>query len=161
MEMLLQAETVQIVGAIIVAAALFQVAVVFYNGLKRSTYQARLNELSLREMEEKVETASTAAAFARAQVSLSWNGVRKFRVDKKVEEGGDICSFYLVPHSGRGLPPFKPGQYLTFQLKMDGQDKPLIRCYSLSDSPIDPKHYRVSIKRVPPPRDRPYLPPGQ
>ncbi len=35
----------------------------------------------------------------------------------------------------------------------------ITRCYSLSDRP-DPAHYRVTIKRVPPPADRPELPPG-
>lgn len=70
-----------------------------------------------------------------------------------------ICSFYLVPHDSKPLPPFKPGQYLTFQLRIPGIDKPTIRCYSLSDC-AQPDHYRVTIKRAPPPRDKPGVRPG-
>lgn len=91
---------------------------------------------------------------------LSWNGYRKFEVWRKEMEGADICSFYLRPHDRRDLPPFKPGQYLTFQLDIPGQKKPVIRCYSLSDSPMHPDYYRLTIKRIPPPRDTPEVPPG-
>jgi ferredoxin-NADP reductase len=71
----------------------------------------------------------------------------------------EVCSFYLVPHDGKPLPPFLPGQYLTFQLRIPGIDKPTIRCYSLSDC-AHPDYYRVTIKRTPPPKDRPDLPSG-
>lgn len=98
--------------------------------------------------------------FVQQQKELSWSGWRKFEVKKKNPEGGDICSFYLSPHDGRPLPPFNPGQFLTFQLHVPGQSKPIIRCYSLSDSPHHEDYYRVSIKRVPPPRDKPDVPPG-
>ncbi len=161
MDALLQPGTVQVIGAIIIVGALLQVSYLLFSNFRKGSVDARLDQLALREMEEKVELASAAAISSRAQVSLTWNGVRKFRVEKKIQEGGDICSFYLVPHSGRGLPPFKPGQYLTFQLKMDGQDKPLTRCYSLSDCSANPDYYRVSIKRVPPPPNQPDVPPGK
>ncbi len=81
----------------------------------------------------------------------AWNGIRKFDVIKKVREKGGIYSFYLTPHDRKlPLPPFRPGQFLTFNLKING--KAVARCYSLSDSP---KHdyYRVSIKRCLAPRD--------
>ena len=91
---------------------------------------------------------------------LSWNGWRKFEVAKKNPEVSDICSFYLRPHDGRPLPPFKPGQFLTFQLPIPGQRKPVIRCYSLSDRTGIEENYRVSIKRVPSPRGKPEVPPG-
>ncbi len=89
----------------------------------------------------------------------AWNGYRKFRVSKKVNEAKDICSFYLTPHDGRSVPAFEPGQFLTFQLHIPDQPKPTIRCYSLSDSP-HPDQYRVTIKRIPPPRDKPGAPAG-
>ena len=64
------------------------------------------------------------------------------------------------------MPPFKPGQYLTFQLKnvSSGPDRSavrgaIVRCYSLSDKP-DERTYRVTIKRVPSPSNRPDLPAG-
>ncbi len=88
----------------------------------------------------------------------AWNGVRKFEVARKVDEGGSIKSFYLKPHDHNPLPPYCPGQYLTFHIKTPNQDKPVVRCYSLSDS-CKEDHYRVSIKAIPAPRDKD-VPPG-
>ena len=47
-------------------------------------------------------------------------GFRKFRVNKKVMEDAcaSICSFMLVPEDGKPLPPFLPGQFLTFRLDL-------------------------------------------
>jgi ferredoxin-NADP reductase len=53
-----------------------------------------------------------------------------------------------------------PGQYLTFQLHIPGQPKPVVRCYSLSDRPGDPNYYRVTIKKLKPPPDKKDAPPG-
>ena len=94
------------------------------------------------------------------QVKLAWNGFRKFKIISKVKETDDITSFYLSPHDGRELPGFLPGQFLTFQIPVPNQAQPVIRCYSLSDSPFHSARYRVSIKRVPAPRDNPSAPPG-
>ena len=94
------------------------------------------------------------------QLQAGWNGSRKFTVAKKVLECEDVNAFYLKPHDGRPLPAFKPGQYLTFQLDLPGRDKPLIRCYSLSDSPHQKEYYRVTIKKEKAPPDKPELPPG-
>ena len=91
-----------------------------------------------------------------------WKGFRPFIVINKEFESPDksICSFYLKPYDGQWLPPFRPGQYLTFRLDhIPGQSKSLVRCYSLSDR-VNEKYYRVSIKRVPAPKDRPELKPG-
>ncbi len=94
-----------------------------------------------------------------------WDGFREFRVQKKVFEdlNRDVCSLYLVPTDGGGLPTFKPGQFLTFRFHMDGpvtgQSRDLIRCYSLSDQP-GLGYYRVSVKRVPAPTGSVGVPPG-
>ena len=102
-------------------------------------------------------TESTSAA--------AWNGLRIFRVDRReIEDGAQtICSFYLVPEDKQPLTAFKPGQFLTFRLdvpKADGSGtEQIVRCYSLSDAPQS-GHYRVSIKRVPPP-PRSDHPPGR
>jgi hypothetical protein len=91
----------------------------------------------------------------------TWSGPRKFIVKRKVRECRDVCSFYLAPHDGKPLPPFHPGQFLTFQLRIPGQSASVIRCYSLSDAPAPTcDYYRVTIKKVPPPPDKPGTPPG-
>ncbi len=89
-----------------------------------------------------------------------WNGLRKFSVARKNSECEDVNAFYLKPHDGRPLPAFKPGQYLTFQLDLPGRDKPLIRCYSLSDSPHQKDYYRVTIKKEKAPPDKSGIPHG-
>jgi ferredoxin-NADP reductase/MOSC domain-containing protein YiiM len=86
-------------------------------------------------------------------------GFRTFTVDRKVPESETITSFYLVPEDGASLGEFLPGQFLTFKLTIPGQPEPVIRTYSLSDSP-NRDYYRVSIKREPPPPDQPDAPPG-
>ncbi len=90
----------------------------------------------------------------------AWQGWRKFVIKEKIAETGDISSFYLVPHDGSELPAFLPGQYLTFNLRVPGQAKPVTRCYSLSQSPEQNQSYRVSIKRLGPPPKQPDAPAG-
>lgn len=96
--------------------------------------------------------------------SKGWSGYRGFRVERKEIEDTDnsICSFYLKPVDGQILPTFLPGQFLTFGLQLpnaNGQVDEVVRCYSLSDAP-NKEYYRVSIKRVPAPKDS-QLPPGR
>lgn len=89
----------------------------------------------------------------------AWRGWREFRVARREFEdrGQAQCSFYLEPVDGLPLQPFQAGQFLTFELPI--ATRKVARCYSLSDRP-DPKRYRVTIKRLGPPADRPDLPPG-
>ena len=160
MEALLAPAVVQTVGAVIVAALLLQAEFAFLGSLQRLAYERRHQRLAIDAMVHRVAAESAHSRVAYERAALSWGGTRKFRVAQRVEEGGDICSFHLVAHDGKALPPFHPGQYLTFSLPVPGQAKPVIRCYSLSDSPLERDHYRVSVKRIPPPRDKPEAPPG-
>ena len=98
----------------------------------------------------------------------AWPGWREFRVARREFEdrAHTQCSFYLEPVDGSLLPPFAPGQFLTFSLHVADSLAPQVdvsrsitRCYSLSDRP-HPKHFRVTIKRVPAPLDRPDVPAG-
>lgn len=95
----------------------------------------------------------------------AWPGLRDFRVLRRQFE--DVlrtqCSFHLVPVDGVALPPFLAGQFLTFALDVPqpagGASRPITRCYSISDAPR-PDGYRITVKRVPSPPNRPDLPPG-
>jgi len=107
----------------------------------------RISELAERRQREQEKAERT------------WDGFRKFVVARKALEAADICSFYLEPHDRRPLPVFQPGQYLTFRLNIPGQPKPVVRCYSLSDSP-NPERFRVTIKRIGPPPGKPDGKPG-
>lgn len=95
---------------------------------------------------------------------LAWEGWREFKVvQRSLEDAARTqCSFYLQPVDGQPLPAFRPGQFLTFSLNVAGgaeSARTITRCYSLSDAP-EPAHYRVTIKRVPPPHDHPEFLPG-
>jgi ferredoxin-NADP reductase/ferredoxin len=117
--------------------------------------QRRTDGLSLRLLEGRIESA----AKQRALNTVAWNGYRKFVIDRRVEEADGVCSFYLVPHDGKPLPLFRPGQYLTFSLNVPGREKPIIRCYSHSAGPRT-DYYRITVKRVHSPSATPAAPPG-
>jgi ferredoxin-NADP reductase len=100
------------------------------------------------------------AAPAGTKSASAWPGFRELRVARReFEDAGQTqCSFYLEPVDGAVLPPFLPGQFLTFELKT-GEGRTITRCYSLSDRPLS-KSYRVTIKRLTSPAERPDLPHG-
>ncbi|MDF2960151.1 MAG: nitric oxide dioxygenase [Paenibacillus sp.] len=75
-----------------------------------------------------------------------WNGLRRFIVERKVEESEVITSFYLVPEDGKPIPSYEPGQYISVQLDIHGESHTHIRQYSLSDAPGKP-YYRITVKR--------------
>ena len=147
--------TTSLLLAYICAALLLQLAV----GISVAVWRRR-----------HVVAGMTAGADVEApRVSVgAWPGWRAFRVARREFEDGKHtqCSFYLQPVDGVSLPPFKPGQFLTFQLQLGDASagvqhghRSITRCYSLSDRPA-PEHYRVTIKRVPAPEGRPDVPPG-
>lgn len=153
--------TFQILAYLIVFAVTCQLLVFLFSSLRRASFAREQSDLTLQLLKQKVELQTLVGQIERDKTTLSWGGTRKFRIDEKVYEGGDICSFYLSPHDGKSLPPFLPGQYLTFSLQIPGENKPIVRCYSLSDSPHQSDKYRVSIKRLPPPPNQPDAQPGQ
>jgi ferredoxin-NADP reductase len=74
-------------------------------------------------------------------------GFRNFKVVAKVVESSLITSFHLQSVDGAGLATFRPGQFLVFKIP-SGDGKGHVLCnYSLSGSPGDPDHYRISVKR--------------
>lgn len=112
----------------------------------------------------------TSPALLPIQVDASvqapaWPGFREFRVLRRKFEDAlrTQCSFQLAPVDGAPLPPFLAGQFLTFVFDIPqpagGASRPVTRCYSLSDAPR-PDGYRITVKRVPSPPNRPELPPG-
>lgn len=113
------------------------------------------------------QPAAPVAAPSAASAALAWPQWREFRVARREFEDAaqSQCSFYLESVDGAALPDFKPGQYLTFALDVAGgtdaltPPRQVTRCYSLSDRP-DPRHYRITVKRVAPPPGAPSVPPG-
>lgn len=147
------------IGYLLVALLALQFLLIVFGSLRRIYWERRQFQLSNERLQLQIKTALLKCQEAE-QSKLVWNGYRKFTVAKKVSECEDVYSFYLAPHDGKALPPFRPGQYLTFQLNIPGSAKPVIRCYSLSDGPNHPDRYRVTIKKALPPCDQPQAAPG-
>lgn len=106
------------------------------------------NKVTLLESERLVQQVSNIVAQSKPNKpsDCAWQGFRKFRIDRIVNENSIIKSFYLSAHDGKALAPFLPGQYLTFRLKVPGHSRPVTRCYSLSSSVDEQAYYRVSIR---------------
>jgi ferredoxin-NADP reductase len=125
----------------------------------RALFHEREQQRLSRERLQLQINAAAAQIKEVEHIKSLWNGYRKFKIAKKIKECHDVFSFYLTPHDGKSLPAFKPGQYLTFQLDVPGRDKPVVRCYSLSDCHRK-DFYRVTIKRALAPPDQPGVPHG-
>ena len=151
---------ISIVALVFLAALSLYLLMALANSVKRSASAGGSAVIEEQRLRAEIDRIMDHTRFERETNELSWNGFRKFNISRKAPEGGGICSFYFSPHDGKPLPPFKPGQYLTFGLDIAGQKKQVIRCYSLSDSPHHPDYYRCSIKAVPAPRDMPDVAPG-
>lgn len=147
-------------GALLLAVLLIYGLTWLLQAFQASRRLAGFQEQELDYLKTRFERLSPAQAEQAGKMTKAWQGTRKFEIRAKVLEADTICSFYLAPHDERPLPPFQPGQFLTFGLNVDGRSKPLTRCYSLSDAPTHPEYYRVTIKRIPPPPRDPTKPPG-
>jgi ferredoxin-NADP reductase len=137
----------QVVGMILGGLVATYIALAAVSLLLRTRQEQRHARLVHELLRESIRTAA-AEREVKEQARRHWGGVRKFEVVEKQKHNNDVCSFLLESHDGKPLPLFKPGQFLTFVVKIPGHEKPLVRCYSLSSAP-DSKQYRVTIKHVP------------
>lgn len=144
-----------ILGGVIVSVVTMRIGVLTYSAIQRLFHEKEFQHRSLQLLEERISSAKTEQQLNQ----LAWNGYRKFVVKQKIDEASGVASFYLAPHDSKPLMPFKPGQYLTFMLKVPGREKPVVRCYSLSDAHCNDS-YRITVKRVSAPSRDPSLPPG-
>ncbi len=135
------------IGLAILLIVFFQLALFTLGQINRFIFARNVNALEVDLLKSEIEYIRSEQKKSDS-FGAAWAGVRKFVVKQKVMESKDICSFYLAPHDKKPIPNFLPGQYLTFSIEYPGENRPLIRCYSLSDGP-HPDYYRVSIKRLP------------
>jgi hypothetical protein len=150
----------EIAGAVVLGGVLLQAVAGAGGALQRRVFEARRQRVALNLFHARVAADLAKMRHEQEERDAAWDGYRKFRIDRKVMEADDVCSFYFVAHDQMPVPRFRPGQFLTFQLRIPDQPQPVIRCYSLSDSPERPDYYRCTIKRIPPPRDNPDAAPG-
>lgn len=153
----------QFCGILIVGAALLQAGFGLFGEVDHALRKRRMDRRKLAAFTAQTNVLIRRAETSRDRAELTWSGKRKFRVVmRRVENrANDIRSFYLEPHDGGALPPYLPGQFLTFELNIPDHPVPVVRCYSLSDSPLVRDKYRVTIRRMPrPPKAGPEIPPG-
>lgn len=84
-----------------------------------------------------------AARLKAAELAGRW---RPFRVRKITRESATIRSFELEPADGVATIPHLAGQHLPIRVLLPGDERPVIRTYTLSVAPSDP-FYRISVKR--------------
>src|SRR3954470_12089946 len=137
-------------------AVLAMLAAAIAGMLRRQSREEALFRLKQQKLQQELNAFTKQATGGLS----AWEGWRTFRVRKLVREMADTMSVYFEPEDGRALPRFLPGQYVTLSLRMPGEIKPIVRCYSLSHAPGE-NYYRCTIKEVPPPADRPELPFGK
>lgn len=123
-----------------------QTAVGLAGGWRRRWQLRREQAIRKQAFMDQIATLARAARAAQAKFA-AWNGTRTMRIAAIVDEAHQVRSFYLTPVDGLPLPSYEPGQYLTLHLPTDDAERPLVRCYSLSDRPRD-DYYRLTVKRV-------------
>lgn len=146
-------------GTILLVLVAGQLALFGYSSFRQMRGAERQRRLEQELLARQIEAANVLRR-RREEMHLHWNGCRKFTVERIVDEAERVRSFYLTPHDRKPLPAFKAGQYLTFRLDLPDEEKPVVRCYSLSDS-YRPQYYRVTIKQVLSPPQVPDAPPGK
>src|SRR5438128_1553015 len=111
------------IGLVLLGLLALYLATLCYGTFRRLYFERERRSLARVRLLEEIRVAKLRCQEVE-QIKLFWNGYRKFQVTKKVRECEGVDSFYLAPHDGRPLPIFKPGQYITFQLNIPGEDKP-------------------------------------
>jgi ferredoxin-NADP reductase len=139
---------VEVAGLTVIVGALTQAAVSVAFTAWRAARVTAAQRVRLDQLRQQAGLLLEAARIERNQRQWSWAGLRKLVIDEKVQEAEGIYSFYLRAHDQQPLPWFKPGQHLTCHLRVPGQSRPVVRCYSLSDCPRDDGRYRLTVKRI-------------
>lgn len=148
-----------VIGIVLVLIPVGYIVSMILKNMKYTFASDSILSLEKEHFKSLIEKNQAQSKKINDEKEYGWQGFRKFKVSKLVNEGGNVTSVYLEPHNKKKLPPFSPGQYLTFNWKVPGEKKDAIRCYSLSDAPSD-DYFRISVKKVPPPRDNPDAPAG-
>jgi ferredoxin-NADP reductase/MOSC domain-containing protein YiiM/ferredoxin len=85
------------------------------------------------------------AGLTTASPPPAWPGFRRLTVTGIERESDSVIDIRLEALDGDPLPPARPGQYLTVRLQPDGQERSVLRNYSLSGPP-DAGYYRITVK---------------
>ncbi|MEQ8212141.1 MAG: 2Fe-2S iron-sulfur cluster-binding protein [Lacipirellulaceae bacterium] len=145
-------------GAALLGAAGLRAGLAAHSGRRAKRRKADQRSHQQREFNTQLEAALQWAKASQPALK-AWQGTRPFCVTAIVDEAFHCRSYYLEPTDGQPLPSFAPGQYLTFHLPTGDPQRPLVRCYTLSDRWRSDR-YRVTIKHALPPANSPGIPAG-
>ena len=81
-----------------------------------------------------------------------------FRCSQVIDETHDVKTFRLISSPPQVFDDYKPGQFVTLDLEINGES--VKRSYSISSTPSRPHALEITVKRVPSPSDAPNVPPG-
>ncbi|MCH4564957.1 hybrid-cluster NAD(P)-dependent oxidoreductase [Halomonas sp. EGI 63088] len=85
--------------------------------------------------------------FLNPVTTQTWtNGRHAVRCVKVIQETWDVRTFCFMAEQPV-LFFFKPGQFVTLELEIDGE--PIMRSYTISSSPSVPYSFSITVKRVP------------
>ena len=94
------------------------------------------------------DTGTWADAARTLAANAERDTYRPFRIEAIVQESTSIRSFHLRPADGAGVVRHRPGQFLPIRLSVPGQDKPVLRTFTVSDA-ADGQSLRLTVKREP------------
>lgn len=137
----------QWIGLILVGLAAAQLLQWSFLQRQTAALDRQQRELELAALRERVDMLKEERK-RRSRSALAWNGFRKFKLIDRVEEAPGIVSFRLAPHDQKPIAFFRPGQYLSFRLRVPDQPRAVVRCYSLSEQYGRRDSYRVTVKKI-------------
>jgi ferredoxin-NADP reductase/predicted pyridoxine 5'-phosphate oxidase superfamily flavin-nucleotide-binding protein len=95
----------------------------------------------------EIGRTSTWAVADAARAAGDLHGTyRTFAITRIERESSLIKTFYFSPTDGKGVMPYRAGQFLPLELTAVDGGPPLRRTYTFSGEP-NPHHYRISVKR--------------
>ncbi|WPC75586.1 hybrid-cluster NAD(P)-dependent oxidoreductase [Vibrio porteresiae] len=88
----------------------------------------------------------SSGSFIPVETQIWDNGRHAVRCVKTIQETWDTKTFCFMAHQPLMF-FFKPGQFVTLELEIDGEQ--VFRSYTISSSPSVPYSFSITVKRVP------------
>ncbi|SJL83820.1 hybrid-cluster NAD(P)-dependent oxidoreductase [Vibrio palustris] len=97
-------------------------------------------------MNTPTNSVTTGGAFIPVETQIWDNGRHAVRCVKTIQETWDTKTFCFMADQPVMF-FFKPGQFVTLELEIDGEQ--VFRSYTISSSPSVPYSFSITVKRVP------------
>ncbi|CRI59547.1 ferredoxin-NADP reductase [Pseudomonas sp. 2848] len=102
---------------------------------------------AIRKADSRLLEMNMSDTFLNPVTTQTWaNGRHIVRCVKVIQETWDVRTFCFMADQPIMF-FFKPGQFVTLELEIEG--KPVMRSYTISSSPSVPYSFSITVKRVP------------